>query len=249
VSIYVAYYRPLHTQAAALNTAALNSEDRHRPLHTPQHSEDRHRTQRIANLVLASMLVALWKPIWHSRASWLPMSPLCSHWHCSRHWIMPLKRLQPLRLVECVPKVLTMEYHRAQDAHDARYSPYGSCLPRRLCRFALPCAVPRYHWLSWLDCGHGTPRLLLCASFSLEVCAVPRSSAHAGFFARYCLFTWHYWPMLGFNSPWHCITHSEMPVGVGWQGLWRMPSFQTGYVLMLNDEQSHGLIGGPNGRQ
>jgi len=42
-----------------------------------------------ATLVLASMLVALRNPIRHSHASWLPMSPLCSHRHCSRHWIMP----------------------------------------------------------------------------------------------------------------------------------------------------------------
>jgi hypothetical protein len=34
VSIYVAYYPHIEFLKAALNTAALNSEDRHRPLHT-----------------------------------------------------------------------------------------------------------------------------------------------------------------------------------------------------------------------
>ena len=61
-------------------------------------------------LVLSSMLIVLWKPIWHSHVSWIPISSLCSHWHCAWHWIIQLKRLQPLWLVEWQLRLLTRIY-------------------------------------------------------------------------------------------------------------------------------------------
>jgi len=116
-------------------------------------------------------------------------------------------------------------------------APYGWRLPWRLCRSALPRAVPKYRWLSWLICLYDTPRWLLCACFFIEVCTVPRSSAHAICFANSCLFTWHCWPMLSLYSPWHCITWWQSPVGVGWRGLCRMSRHaQISYRLCAHAE-------------